>query len=139
MDAIARGGYFHSRGFLESRRIIRQGDCGVTNSGIPEWVAAVAAALAELDVRQREHVLIMLPDGPGFGEVLTGLTQRGAVPLPVNPKLPAHLILSIAAEAGAHLVLTSIDRIRALADLTPDPPVVLEGPQGPWAVALRLH
>jgi acyl-CoA synthetase (AMP-forming)/AMP-acid ligase II len=119
--------------------ILCQGGCGVTNPGIPEWAAAVAAALVELDVHQQERVLIMLPDGPGFGEVLTGLTQRGAVPLPVNPKLPAHLIPSIAAEAGARLALTSIDRMHALANLTPEPPVVLEGPQGPWAVALRLR
>lgn len=101
--------------------------------------ASVAAALADLEVCPEERVLIMLPDGPGFGEVLTCVMQRGALPLPVNPQLPVHLIPPIAAEAGARLVLISIDRIRALTDLAAEPPVLVEGPQGPWAVALRLR
>ena len=31
--------------------------------------AAVAAVLAELDVRRNDPVLIMLPDGPGFADL----------------------------------------------------------------------
>jgi acyl-coenzyme A synthetase/AMP-(fatty) acid ligase len=110
----------------------------VIKSGAPEWVTAVAAALVELEVGKGENVLIMLPDGPGFDAVLTCLTQRGAVPLPVNPQLPAHLVAQVAAQVTARLVLTSIDRLRALADLSAEPPVLMEGPGGPWALALRL-
>jgi acyl-CoA synthetase (AMP-forming)/AMP-acid ligase II len=104
-----------------------------------EWTIVITAALVNLELRPEERVLIMLPDGPGFGEILTCVTRRGAVPLPVNPQLPAHLIPPVAAEAGARLVVTSVDRIHALADLAVEPPVLVEGPQGPWAVAIRLR
>jgi acyl-CoA synthetase (AMP-forming)/AMP-acid ligase II len=81
----------------------------------------------------------MLPDGPGFAEAFAGTIQHEAVPLPVNPLLPAHRIVAAAAETGAQLVLTSADQIHALADLGAQPPVLIEGPQGLWAAALRLR
>lgn len=101
--------------------------------------AAVAAALAELGVRPAERVLIMLPDRPGFAEAFAGTIKQGAVPLPVNPLLPAHGIAAAAAEAGARLMLASADQIHALADLGAQPPVLIEGPHGLWAAALRLR
>jgi acyl-CoA synthetase (AMP-forming)/AMP-acid ligase II len=101
--------------------------------------AAVVAALAELGVRSADRVLIMLPDGPGFAEAFAGTIEHEAVPLPVNPLLPAHGIVALAAEAGARRVLASADQIHALADLGAQPPVLIEGPQGPWAAALRLR
>ncbi|MDQ3764885.1 MAG: AMP-binding protein [Actinomycetota bacterium] len=106
---------------------------------LADRAAAVAAALAEFDVRPDDRVLIMLPDGPGFAEAFAGVTQRGAVPLPVNPGLPATDIAAIAAETGARLVLTSAKRIHRLADLDTQPPVLVDGPQGLWATALRLR
>ncbi|MGQ0773042.1 MAG: AMP-binding protein [Pseudonocardiales bacterium] len=48
---------------------------------VADGSAAVAAALAELDVRPGERVLIMLPDGPGFVDVFVGAIRQGAVPL----------------------------------------------------------
>jgi acyl-CoA synthetase (AMP-forming)/AMP-acid ligase II len=90
-------------------------------------------------VRPEDRVLIMLADGPGFAEAFAGTIQHKAVPLPVNPLLPAHGIVTAAAEAGARLVLASVDQIHALADLGVQPPVLIEGPQGPWAAALRLR
>ena len=65
--------------------------------------------------------------------------QQGAVPLPVNPLSPAHDLVAVAAEAGARLVLASVDQIHALADLDTEAPVLLDGPQGLWAAALRLR
>jgi acyl-CoA synthetase (AMP-forming)/AMP-acid ligase II len=101
--------------------------------------AAVAAALGVLDIRPDDRVLIMLPDGPGFAEAFTSTIAQGAVPLPVNPLLPAHDIVAVAAEVGARLVLASADQIHALADLDAQPPVLIDGPQGLWAAALRLR
>jgi acyl-CoA synthetase (AMP-forming)/AMP-acid ligase II len=100
--------------------------------------AAVAAALDELVCAPRSGC-IMLPDGPGFAEAFAGTIKQGAVPLPVNPLLPAHGIAAAAAEAGARLVLASADQIHALADLGAQPPVLIEGPHGLWAAALRLR
>lgn len=59
--------------------------------------SAVTAALAELDVRPEDRVLIMLPDGPGLLETVLGVMQRGAVPLSVNPRLAAADLAAIAA------------------------------------------
>jgi acyl-CoA synthetase (AMP-forming)/AMP-acid ligase II len=107
-------------------------------SKLTDQAAAVAVALGELDVRPEDRVLIMLPDGPGFAESFTGALQQGAVPLPVNPLLPAHDVVSAAAEAGARLVLAPVDRLVALAELDTEPPALIDGPQGLWAAALRL-
>ena len=104
-----------------------------------DQTAAVVAALAELGVRAEDRVLIMLPDGPGFAEAFAGTIKHGAVPLPVDPLLPAHDIVAVAAEAGARLVLVSADRLPALADLGAQPPVLIDGPHGSWAAALRLR
>ena len=104
----------------------------------PDQTAAVVAALTELGVRPEERVLIMLPDGPGFAEAFAGMIEQGAVPLPVDPLLPAHGIVAVAAEVGAQLVLVTADRVPALADLDAQPPVLIDGPYGPWAAALRL-
>lgn len=108
-------------------------------SKLTDQAAAVAFALGELDVRPDDRVLIMLPDGPGFAESFTGAMQQGAVPLPVNPLLPAQDVMSVAAEAGARLVLGSVDRILALAELDAQSPALIEGPRGLWAAALRLR
>jgi acyl-CoA synthetase (AMP-forming)/AMP-acid ligase II len=103
-----------------------------------EQTAAVAAALAQLGVRPRERVLIMLPDGPGFAEAFAGTIKHQAVPLPVNPLLAAHDIAAAATKTGARLLLASAEQIHTLTDLGTQPPVLIDGPQGPWVAALRL-
>jgi acyl-CoA synthetase (AMP-forming)/AMP-acid ligase II len=110
----------------------------VSHSELAGRAAAVAAALAELGVGPADRVLIMLPAGPGFVEAFIGVTQRGAMPLPVNPRLAAAGVAAIAAETGARLVLASAKRIRRLADLDAEPPVLVDGRRGLWALALRL-
>ena len=104
-----------------------------------EQTAAVAAALIELGVRPGERVLILLPDGPGFAEAFAGTITHQAVPLPVNPLLSPHDIMATAAKAGARLLLASAEQIQTLTDLLGNkPPILIEGPQRPWAAALRL-
>jgi Transposase IS116/IS110/IS902 family len=44
-----------------------------------------------------DRVLILLPDGPDFGPAFDGVIHHGAVPLTVNPLLPAHDIMDLAA------------------------------------------
>ena len=106
---------------------------------LTDQATAVTAALAELDVTPADRVLIMLPDGPGFAEAFAGAIQQGAVPLPVNPFLPAHDLVTVAAETGAHVVVASIDQIPALAELDAEPPVLINRPHGIWTAALRLR
>jgi hypothetical protein len=114
----------------------------IINESYPKPIdraTAVVAALAELDARPADRVLIMLPDGPGFADAFAGVIQQHAVPLPVDPLLPARDIVAVAAEAGAQLVLVSADRVPALAELASNPPVLIDGSHGGWAAALRLR
>ncbi len=106
---------------------------------LSDQALAAATALGQLDVRPDDRVLIMLPDGPDFTEACAGVMQQGAVPLPVNPPLSAHDLVAVAAEAGARLVLASMDQIHALADLNTEASVLIDGPHGLWAAALRLR
>jgi hypothetical protein len=70
-------------------------------------------------------------------QAVNGVIGHGAVPLPVDPLLSAPDLVAGAAEAGARLVLVPAERIPALADLTTEPPVPIEGTHGCWAAALR--
>ncbi len=79
----------------------------------------------------------MLPGGPDFVDAFTGAMRRGAVPLAVNPRLPAADVAAIATETGARLVLASAERIHGLADLQTEPPVPVDGPRRLWAAVLR--
>lgn len=103
-----------------------------------ERTTAVATALEELAIRPGERVLILLPDGPGFAEAIAGTVRHQAVPLPVNPLLPASEIAAAATTAGARLLLAWPEQIHALTYLGTEPPVPINGAQGPWAVVLRL-
>lgn len=110
----------------------------MSNSTSAEQTAAVAVVLAELGVHPGERVLIMLPDGPGFAAAFAGTIKHGAVPLPINPLLFAHDIVAATAQSGARLLLASADQMPTLTDLGAESPVLIDGPQGPWAAALRL-
>jgi acyl-CoA synthetase (AMP-forming)/AMP-acid ligase II len=103
-----------------------------------EQTAAVAGALRELGVRLGERVLIMLPECPDFAEAFGGTIKHQAVPLPVNPLLAAPDIAATATEAGACLLLASAKQVETLTDLTTEPPILIGGPQNPWAALLRL-
>jgi acyl-CoA synthetase (AMP-forming)/AMP-acid ligase II len=108
-------------------------------SGYSDQAAAVATALANLNVGPNDRVLILLPDGPDFGPAFAGIIHHGAVPLTVNPLLPAHDIMALAATAEARLVLAALDTIDALAELDAKPPLLINGPYGCWAAVLRLR
>jgi len=119
---------------------IDRGGGPVSYREVADRAATVGTGLAELGVRTGERVLIMLPDGPGFVEAFVGVMQRGAVPLPVNPRLQARDVTAIAAEANARLIVASEEAIRALTDLELEvgPLELLDEPYGLWAAALQL-
>lgn len=103
-----------------------------------ERTTAVATALAKLGVRPGDRVLILLLDGPGFAEAFAGTIEHQAVPLPVNPLLPAPEIATAATTAGARLLLAWPEQIHALTDLGTEPPVLINGTEEPWAAVLRV-
>ncbi|MGH3828857.1 MAG: AMP-binding protein [Pseudonocardiaceae bacterium] len=97
----------------------------------------ITAALADLDLRSNDRVLIMLADGVGFVEAFVDVTRWGAVPLSVNPRLAAADVAAIAAKTGARLLLTSTKRLQHLAELDAGPPVLVDGRRGLWAIPLH--
>lgn len=108
-------------------------------SGYSDQAAAVAAALAKLDIQPNERVLILLPDGPDFAPAFAGVIHYGAIPLTANPLLPTRDIMTLAAAAKARLILATLDTIEALAQLDTKPPLLINGPYGCWAAVLRLR
>lgn len=100
---------------------------------------ALLTVLTELNVRPHDRVLIMLPQGPGFTESFAATFYRDAVPLPVNPMLSAPDLAAAATQTHARLVLASPEQLPTLAELNTQPPILIDGPHGPWAAALRLR
>jgi len=118
-------------------KAIRLDGESISYRAVADGSAAVAEALAELDVRPGDRVLIMLPDGPGFVDVFVGAIREGAVPLPVNPLLEIRDLTVVAAEAGARLVVASAERIRALGAQGAGPFTLMDGPHELGAASLR--
>jgi acyl-CoA synthetase (AMP-forming)/AMP-acid ligase II len=104
-----------------------------------DQAAAVAAVLAELDVRRNNPVLITLPDGPGFAESFAGAVDQDTLPLPAAPLLSAGELAAAATAARARVVLASPDQLPAGAEVDTEPPILINGPRGPWVAALRLR
>jgi hypothetical protein len=90
LASSVHGGEWRQIGRAE-RKILRHPD-GLFDELLTsvDQTAAIVAALAELGVRPEDRVLSMLADGPGFAEAFVGTFAHGAIPLPVNPLLPAH-------------------------------------------------
>ena len=104
-----------------------------------ERTRALLTVLTELNVRSQDRVLIMFPQGPGFTESFAAAFYRDAVPLPVNPLLSAPDLAAAVTQTHARLVLASPEQLPTLTELNTQPPMVIDGPQGPWAAALRLR
>lgn len=104
-----------------------------------DQAAAVAAVLAELELHRDEPILITLPDGPGFAEFFAGAVDQDALPLPAGPLLSASELAAAAAAAPARVVLASPEQLPAWAELDTEPPILINGPHGPWIAALRLR
>jgi acyl-CoA synthetase (AMP-forming)/AMP-acid ligase II len=112
---------------------------GMSLPQLVDQAAAVAAVLAELDVHRNDPVLITLPDGPGFAESFAGAVDQDALPLPAGPLLSAVELAATAAAAQARVVLASPDQLPAWAEVDTEPPILINGPHGPWVAALRLR
>lgn len=112
----------------------------MSSSEVAARSTTVAAGLAKFGVRPEDHVLILLPDGPGFAEIFSGITKLGAVALPVNPLLTAAEILALAAETGARLAVGWAEQVQGI---TTDPQVQpltqVDWSRQLWVATLRPH
>lgn len=76
----------------------------------------------------RERALSCCLMVPASLRLSPGTSKRQAVPLPVNPLLPAHDIVVTATKADARLFLASVEQIQTLTELGTKPPILIDGP-----------
>ena len=74
-----------------------------------EQVIRAAGGLSALGVRSEERVLLALPDGGDFVAAFLGAMWIGAVPLPLNPLLPARDLAVPMADSRARVAIAGID------------------------------
>ncbi|CAN6450175.1 unnamed protein product [Victoria cruziana] len=77
----------------------------------------VAAGLAKLGVRQRDVIMILLPNSPEFAFVFLGASYRGATTTTANPFYTGEEIARQARASGARLVVTQSVHAEKLREL----------------------
>lgn len=89
--------------------------CILTDAGLAERAAGVAALLRAQGVRHRRNVLVALPTGPDFAASFFGCMLAGTIPVPCTPPgNPRHDIRfpALLAGSGADAVLAESAAIR---------------------------
>src|SRR4029077_13173103 len=70
-----------------------------------------------LDVRTGDRVLVAMFDSVEMAAVFLGATRVGAVPVLVNPMLPARDLAPVAVSAGARVAVVSGEKADVIAEL----------------------
>ena len=82
-----------------------------------DLAARVGGALIGLDVRPGDRVLVAMFDSLEMAALFLGAVRIGAVPVLVNPMLPARDLAPVAVEAGARVAVVSGEKAGAVAEL----------------------
>ncbi|MFL5927700.1 MAG: benzoate-CoA ligase family protein [Gaiellaceae bacterium] len=126
------------------RIALRERGASVTYSQLLDRVSAAAAGLRSLGVRPEERVLLVLFDSIEFAVTFLAAMRLGAIPLPLNPLLPARDLGLAASDSRARVAVFSAQRADALADLASGAPeladvvIVGEGDDQPPST-IRMH
>lgn len=83
------------------------GDTTVTYAELATRAHRVAAGLVERGVGPGDVVGVALPRSTTLFEVIHGIALLGAVPLPLDPDLPAARSAAMAGDAGAWVIVTA--------------------------------
>ncbi|HKU97792.1 MAG TPA: AMP-binding protein [Vineibacter sp.] len=100
-----------------------------------------AAGLHALGVKQGEHVLSWLPNGPDAIRVWFGLNLLGAVYVPINLAYKGRLLAHVVENSDASLIVAHADLVARLADIDRaklNRAVVLGGP-APAVPGIETH
>lgn len=76
-----------------------------------------AIGFAALGVRQGDHVLSWLPNGPDAIRVWFGLNYLGAVYVPINPACRGGVLAHVVANSDAWLIVAHADLVGRLAEI----------------------
>ena len=110
------------------RVAIREAAGSRTFRQVAEASARVAHLLSTRDIRAEERVIIALPDGSAFVEVLFGVLRRGAVVVMVNPDLQSDLIAYFCEYTRATAIVVNHSHAESFAaaiTTLPQPPQLL--------------
>ena len=100
------------------RAFIRLGDgSSVTYGAFRAAVQRTAAGLASLGVGQGDTVVVWLPNGLDMVRVWFAINWLGAVYVPINTAYRGNLLAHVIANAGARLIVCSIDLVERLAEV----------------------
>ncbi len=99
----------------DGRRVaFRYSDRDMTYEDVLAQVERCAAGLTRLGVERETRVLLVMLDSVEFAITFLGALRIGAIPVPVNPLLPAPDLGALADDAGAHVAVLSSERLTAL-------------------------
>jgi crotonobetaine/carnitine-CoA ligase len=103
-----------------------------TYSKLHTLVRRTAAALHEIGVRQSEHVVVWLPNGPEALRVFLALGYIGAVYVPINTAYRGPLLAHVLANSGARVLIADGRLVSRLDEISAPEvrTVVLAGPAG---------
>jgi acyl-CoA ligase (AMP-forming) (exosortase A-associated) len=93
-----------------------------TYADLAQDIRKVAAGLLELHVRRLERVAIYLPKTFETVAATFGISQAGAVFVPVNPILKREQVVHILRDCNVRVLITSLARFRDLATALEDCP-----------------
>lgn len=82
-----------------------------------QTVRATASALQALGVRQGDHVLVWLPNGPDFLRTWFAINHLGAVCVTINTAYRGGLLEHVVRNSGARLMVSIAPLIERLADV----------------------
>ena len=102
---------------LPSKTALVSGGRRLTYGELNERVAALALGLARLGVGCGDRVLMYLPNGIEFVQVLYASFALGAIAVPVNTRLTARELAYFAGDSKPSIVIHHADAIEALADV----------------------
>lgn len=114
-----------------SRPLMHLGDEAMTYAEFGRRVDGLGGGLGRLDVGLGDRVALVLPNGPEFVTSYFAVSNRGAIVVPLDPKLKPQEIQYILSDVGAKAVVTiaaiapAIDSI--LGDVPTERVIVVDG------------
>jgi benzoate-CoA ligase family protein len=127
-----------------SRTALIHRDERLAYTDVQQQVFRAQHALRQLDVRTGERVAMVVKDEPGFVAWFLGGLRSGVVPVPLSTMLTAGELAAIVDDAGAGVVVVSVDYAGHLETIAKQSPelraaVVLGDPSGSEPAGLPIH
>jgi carnitine-CoA ligase len=101
------------------RALLREGDRRLSYAEVDATTNGIGRGLANLGVRKRDTVLVMLPSGIDFVLLWLGLSKIGAILVPINEAYRGNVLLHQVNGSAARLMVVHAKHLPRLVDLAP--------------------